>query len=404
MQRWLHQHLFKVGWLITQDFQTTTILYYTLFLPGVILYEVVYWLAASILNVRAEGSLKWPEKQEIGELRLNFVRLAKKVNPFKLAIITSAPLVSGVTFIWLISNDVLDIRGTFEAAGAGSTSVDFIANIAGAIGALVAKPDFWIWFYVMFAIGNTLLPNSQALRGWRVLMPILIVSITVLVLLGAADEIFLAALTGPLAEGLLVLGTTLLTLLAADGVVIGILSLIENSIERVTGRSTTFKNGKMIAMTRAEVLAQREQQIRKERERIQRAKQAAAPKITAGPPSVYQLAFPIPGAPGQETVTPAAIRIETPQRPALPAAQMRSEDDPRAGASVITAAATTRPETSARQPQLERPMPDRSFLLNPGRSAPSADSNDDQGNEEEANGKELSEDVEADYEETDDSI
>lgn len=398
MQRWLHQHLFKVGWLITQDFQTTTILYYTLFLPGVLLYEVVYWLAASVLNVRAEGSLKWPEKQEIGELRLNFVRLAKKVNPFKLAIITSTPLVTGIALLWLISNNVLDIRGTFEAASAGSTSVNFIANISAAIGALVAKPDFWIWFYVMFAIGNTLLPNSQALRGWRVLLPILIVSITVLVLLGAADEIFLAALTGPLANGLVVLGTTLLTLLAADGAVIGTLSLIENSIERVTGRSATFKNGKMIAMTRAEVLAQREQQIRKERERIQRAKQTAVPKIAAGPPSIYQIVFPIPGAPGQETVTPAAISIETPQRPALPTTQTRLEDAPRAGASVIDATATMRPDIPVTQPQLERPAPDRGFLLNPGRSVPDTADTDDQEADEEP------ENEEDNYEETEDSI
>ncbi len=77
LERWLHQHIFKVGWLLTKNLQTTTILYYTFFLPGVVLHEFIYWLFAGFINVRAERAIAWPEAQAIAELRLNFIRLAR---------------------------------------------------------------------------------------------------------------------------------------------------------------------------------------------------------------------------------------------------------------------------------------------------------------------------------------
>ena len=67
IERWLHQHIFKVGWLLTNNFQTTTVLYYILFLPGILLHECSLWLAAGILNVRAERAIEFPAEQEIGE-------------------------------------------------------------------------------------------------------------------------------------------------------------------------------------------------------------------------------------------------------------------------------------------------------------------------------------------------
>ena len=61
LRRWLQQHVFKVGWLLTKNLQTTTILFYTLFLPGVILNQFVTWMAAGILNVRAERAIRGPK-------------------------------------------------------------------------------------------------------------------------------------------------------------------------------------------------------------------------------------------------------------------------------------------------------------------------------------------------------
>ena len=40
---------------------------------------------AGIMNVRADRSIQWPEKQEIGDLKLNFIRLAPKAKNISLS-------------------------------------------------------------------------------------------------------------------------------------------------------------------------------------------------------------------------------------------------------------------------------------------------------------------------------
>src|SRR5690349_736728 len=120
IERWLHQHIFKVGWLLTQNYQTTTILYYTIFLPGVVLHELVYWLAAGMMNVRADRAIKWPEAQEVGELKLNFVQINPKASVLRKAIISIAPLLVGLVSIWYIAANIFDITAVFRQMSTGN--------------------------------------------------------------------------------------------------------------------------------------------------------------------------------------------------------------------------------------------------------------------------------------------
>lgn len=112
MERWLHQHIFKVGWLLTHNFHTTTVLYYTFFLPGVLLHEVVTWLVAGIVNVRAKGAIAWPERQDIGELRLNFVQITQRISPLQQFIISVAPLTVGMLVTWHVANNVFRLEAS----------------------------------------------------------------------------------------------------------------------------------------------------------------------------------------------------------------------------------------------------------------------------------------------------
>jgi hypothetical protein len=176
MERWLHQHIFKVGWLVTKNFQTTTVLYYTFFLPGVVLHELVYWLAAGMLNVRAERAIAFPEKQEIGELKLNFIRLSKKASPLKVAAISAAPPLVGLFIVWWISINIFDISSVVAIMTSGES--DAISN---GLTLLVSAPDFWLWLYLAFTIGNTMMPSPGALQGWRPVITLLVAVIGALV-------------------------------------------------------------------------------------------------------------------------------------------------------------------------------------------------------------------------------
>lgn len=310
-----------MGWLVTKSYETTTTLYYTFFLPGVFLHEFIYWLAAGMLNVRAERSIAYPEKQEIGELKLNFVRLSKKASPFKVAIINSIPPIVGLAVIWIIAVNIFDVGAALETMSGGQ-----LDDIGIAIGDIVATADFWLWTYLVFTISNTMLPSEQQgiFQGLRPIILIGLIITGVIVIAGFGDE-FASALIDPIVNGLNGLSLLFVVIMSVNVVGLAILSLIENTIERVTGDSATFKNGKMIAMRRQEVLAQR----KAEREKARKAalqRQTRAPALPEGPPSVYKFDLPIPGAPGQEPVTQQPALIVEPE--AIPELDKPRRDEP----------------------------------------------------------------------------
>jgi hypothetical protein len=295
IERWLHQHIFKVGWLMTQNYQTTTILYYTIFLPGVVLHELVYWLAAGMLNVRADRAIKWPEAQEVGELKLNFVRVNPKASKIRKAIIVIAPLLVGLVLIWYIAHNIFDITAVFRQMSSGN-----LRDVVTAFNMLVGAPLFWMWVYIIFTIANTMYPSiPKDLQGWRsVLLGLAAVALALLVL-GLGGEIF-EALQSPLSELIFVLQATFVLMIAVDVVMVLILGLIEYTIEHVTGNSATFRGGKMITVTREEALD--EQRKQREQELKEQAKKRN-PAADASLKSIYSLVFSIPGIPPQEPVT-----------------------------------------------------------------------------------------------------
>jgi hypothetical protein len=324
LEVWLHQHIFKVGWLVTKQYQTTTILYYAFFLPGIILNQLIFWLAAGFLNVSAERTIAWPEKQEIGELKLDFIRLSKNVTPFRLAIISTMPLLVGMIAVWHIANNVLAVPTFLTELNAGG----FLVNISTALAHFTNAPDFWIWVYLAFAISNTMMPNFANLRGWRIVLTIIGVIIAAFYILGAGDQVVMSNLRGPVTNALNSLSSVFAIIIGLDIFMVAVLGTMEAIIERITGDSATFENGKMITMRRAELIARRQQAlaVRPQEKKAQRA--AAVP---VGPPSVYKLNFPIPGAPGKEAVTPSPqIVISQEPKPALTA-----QPDSRSGPAVI---------------------------------------------------------------------
>ncbi len=341
LEVWLHRHVFKVGWLTTKDYQTTTILYYTIFLPGVVLHEVTYWLAAGILNVRAENAIEWPEKQEIGELKLNFVQLSKKAGRLRRAIIATVPVLIGLAAVWYIANNIFDINTALATMSTGE-----MEDVGAGLRQLTDAPDFWLWVYIAFTISNAMLPNMRELAGWSTVLWTAAGVSAAFVVLGVGSEVVGTFLGGPVRIILNELSATFAVIIAIDLVAVAVLAAIENTIEWITGDSATFKNGKMITMTRAQMLEQRQKEI-------QKARQARAKRREKAPETsqtVYAFSLPIPGPPGEEPVTQAQKLLlpESKPRPAL-------INPGKAGASVITTATDDEPTEPPRPAGLPAP-------------------------------------------------
>ncbi len=364
-ERWLHQHIFKVGWLLTKNFQTTTILYYTFFLPGVVLHEFSYWLFAGILDIRAERAIQWPEKQEIAELRLTFIKIGKNTSPLKLALITLAPLIAGIIAIWFIANNVIPINEFLTRISTGN-----LADVTGGIGFLTSTPDFWLWIYLAFTISNTMMPNLKDLRGLRIIFVVIVAISIGFFALGVGNEIVVTVLAGPIADALYALASTLTIIIAVDILVTAILGTIEAVIERITGNSATFENGKLIAMTRQEVAEYKKKQNARAG---QPARRAAAIPAETGTPSIYKLALPIPGPPGKEAITQSETVILTPAQKPVPSTPLR---DSRAGPDMITS-----PAVKVEKSVSPLPSPPPAKPVSPFPSLPAA--NDDEEDEDE---------------------
>jgi hypothetical protein len=344
LEVWLHQHIFKVGWLVTKQYQTTTILYYAFFLPGILLNQLTVWIVAGMLNVRADRSIAWPQKQEIGELKLNFVQLAKNTDPFRVALINTSPLVVGMIAIWHIANNILNTPAFLESLGGSG----LLGNVASAASELTAAPDFWLWFYTAFTISNTMMPKFQSLRGWRVIFIAVAIIAGVLFLVGAGNQVVLT-------NSLNALSGILGIMISLDLVMLAVLGTLEAIIERITGDSATFVNGKMITMRRAEMLAQRAKALAPQ---PKAAKSVAAP---SGPPSVYKLQFTIPGPPGKETVTrDEGLIITADPKLSLPSSAQPAQrpSTPAVISGTVTEKLPASTESKPpQQPQIKSPIP-----------------------------------------------
>ncbi len=304
IEQWLHRHIFKVGWLVTKNFRTTTILYYTFFLPGVFVNQFVSWLTAGLLDVRADRQIKWPEKQEVGELHLDFVKYSNKTSDWKRALIDIAPFVAGLALVLFIADNILDVGSAITTMEGGD-----VDSVSLGIQQLFSQSDFWLWAYLLFAISNTMNPDFSLLKKYSWLLLILGgVALAPLFFLGVGERVVGEALTGPVASILNALSTAFVIIIVFNFLALVILATVENSIEYITGDSATFKNGKMIVMTREEAIAERE----KERKRAQRQRSRKTPAET-GPPSVYKLSLPIPGSPGDESVTSLPTALLEPE-------------------------------------------------------------------------------------------
>jgi hypothetical protein len=190
LQRSLHREIQAIFLIITRNPNFTVGAFSLLFLPGVFLHELSHLLMAKLLGVRTGKFSLLPQVMQDGRLQLGYVEAAS-ADIVRDSIVGVAPLISGLIFNAWAANWPMHLTIMWETLRNGQWSL-FLMGLQ----ALPTVPDFWVWFYLTFAVSSTMMPSESDRHAW---LPLGLVSVVLLVMavLAGAGPWMLANLASP---------------------------------------------------------------------------------------------------------------------------------------------------------------------------------------------------------------
>ncbi len=179
LQRFLQREIQAIFLLLTRQPEISVALFSLLFFPGVLLHEISHFLMARLLGVRTGRFSIIPKKLEGGRLQLGFVETAK-TDFLRDALIGVAPLLTGGIFVAYAGVSRLGLNTLWLNLTQGQLNA-----INQAITSIVVRPDFWLWFYLIFAVSSTMLPSASDRRAWVPLLVVFLGLVGLILLVGA---------------------------------------------------------------------------------------------------------------------------------------------------------------------------------------------------------------------------
>jgi hypothetical protein len=178
IQRWVHQEIMAVLLLLTRRQDISLIIFSLIFFPGVFLHETSHYLIARFLGVRTGRFSVFPKLKGDGKLQLGYVETVS-TDIFRDALVGAAPILSGSLIVGLIGNYPLHLSAVWDnLVQGGVNSVLLILDV-------FHQSDFWLWFYLAFAISSTMFPSRSDRRTWLPLIFFVSILGLLMILLGA---------------------------------------------------------------------------------------------------------------------------------------------------------------------------------------------------------------------------
>lgn len=178
-QRRLHHEIQLVFLLLTRRPAASLGIFSLLFFPGVLLHEFSHFIMAQLLMVRTGSFSLMPAVLPGGKLRLGYVEV-EGTDFFRDAMIGAAPLVTGGLTVAYLAGERLGFIPLANAVW----QQNWPAFWKG-LGALPQQTDFWLWFYLAFAVSSTMLPSESDRRAWLPLGLVAVVLLGLALLAGA---------------------------------------------------------------------------------------------------------------------------------------------------------------------------------------------------------------------------
>ncbi len=231
LERAAHRKLQEIALLLTGHADVAIYLYSIPLLPGVALHELSHVAMAKLLGVRVRAMTLFPQRQRGGTVRLGSVEVLRS-DTLRSALIGAAPLITGLLALGLIGLHVFDGSAVAEALMSGN-----VGAIVGSIVATLQAPDSLLWFYIVFAIANSMMPSASDTQSWPPVLGCLGI-LTATIVLFAVD---LAQTLAPAVEMTLRWLAAALSITAfIDLVVIALLASIAAVVARATGRRVEY--------------------------------------------------------------------------------------------------------------------------------------------------------------------
>ena len=154
-------------------------LFSMIFLPGVFLHELSHFLMAKLLFIRTGKFSLFPQTLPDGRLQLGYVETAKS-DVVRDSLVGAAPLIIGTLFVAYVAIYHLQLRVLWDAFRNGQLDLFWIG-----VRALPNANDFYLWFYLAFAVSSTMMPSQSDRHAWLQLLISIGVLVGIALLIGA---------------------------------------------------------------------------------------------------------------------------------------------------------------------------------------------------------------------------
>jgi len=179
LQRLLHREIQAVLLIATRDARLTMGIFSLIFLPGVFLHELSHFVMAKIVRVPTGRFSVLPQPLPDGRLQLGYVETARS-DIVRDSLIGAAPLIVGTLFVAYVSIYRLEMRVLWDVLRNGQFNLFWMG-----INALPNARDFYLWFYLTFAVSSTMMPSQSDRHAWLELVISVGVLFAIAVLIGA---------------------------------------------------------------------------------------------------------------------------------------------------------------------------------------------------------------------------
>jgi hypothetical protein len=179
VQRLLHHEIQAVFLILTRDSRLTMGIFSMIFLPGVFLHELSHFVVAKTLGVRTGKFSIFPQSLPDGRLQLGYVETARS-DIVRDSLIGAAPLIIGTLFVAYVAVYHLQMRVLWDVLRNGQFGLFWMG-----VRALPHVSDFYLWFYLAFAVSSTMMPSESDRHAWLELVISIGVLLGIALLVGA---------------------------------------------------------------------------------------------------------------------------------------------------------------------------------------------------------------------------